>query len=165
MENSLPVRGRRDIKALENRRKKAGFLFIRDIPQPEIARRLKVSRTAVYYWHQDWEKKGSAGLKSKRGKFGRISRLTAKKVKKVRTAILNGPRQSGFSTDMWTLQRIAKTIEKVASVSYHPNHVWRVLHALGFTCQIPGTKPKERDEKVIKQWVRVAWPAIQKRGL
>ena len=165
MNTSLPVRERRDIKALENRRKKAGSLFAREIPQAEIARRLKVSRTAVYYWYQAWEKEGPRGLKSKRGVFGRTSRLTTIKVKQIRTAILKGPRQSGFSTDMWTLQRIAKTIKKVASVSYHPNHVWRVLQAMGFTCQVPDTKSKERNERAIKQWKQVVWPTIQKKGL
>ena len=162
--SSSPVRERRDIKALEERRKKAARLFARDISQAEVARRLKVSRAAVHYWHIVWEKQGAQGLKSKRGVFGRTPRLTEAKVKKVKSAILAGPRAAGFPTDMWTLGRITKIIKRVASVSYHPNHVWRVLHSLGFTCQIPGTKPKERNEKAIKQWREIVWPAIKKRG-
>lgn len=139
-------------------------MFAKGIAQAEVARRLKVSRPSVHAWHNAWAKGGMEALKSKRGRFGRISRLTEPKVEMVKAAILRGPRQAGFSTDMWTLARIAKVIKNVASVSYHPNHVWRVLHSLGFTCQMPGTKPKERNEKAIRRWVRVAWPAIQKRG-
>ena len=161
---SSPVRERRDIKALESRRKKAGRMFENDIPQAEVARRLHVSRTAVHYWHTAWGKPGGKGLESKRGKFGRISRLTEAKIQKVRTAILAGPRKAGFSTDMWTLQRIAGVIKKTALVSYHPNHVWRILHALGFTCQVPDVKPKERNENVIKAWRATVFPAIQKKG-
>lgn len=162
--SSSPVRERRDIKALEERRIKAGTLFARGLSQAEVARRLAVSRTAVHYWHSAWEKKGVPGLTSKRGVFGRTPRLTEVKIRTVRTAILRGPRAAGFATDMWTLGRIAKIIKKVASVSYHPNHVWRVLHAMGFTCQKPSAKPKERNERAIKRWKEIEWPAIQKRG-
>lgn len=139
-------------------------MFVTQVPQAEIARRLAVSRTAVHYWHVAWEKKGARGLQSRRGVFGRVPRLTERKVEKVKTALLEGPRKAGYETDLWTLQRIAALIKKKANVSYHPNHVWRVLHSLGFTCQIPEAKPKERNETRIKQWRKVEWPAIQKRG-
>lgn len=164
MNTSLPVREHRDIQALEKRRKKAGVLFETGTSQAEVARRLDVSRAAVHYWHVVWKKKGLSGLNSKRGVFGRASRLTETKVQKVRRAILAGPRKNGFATDMWTLGRIAVIIRKVASVSYHPNHVWRVLRAMGFTCQMPSAKPKERNEGAIKRWKEIEWPAIQKRG-
>ena len=164
MTTSSPVRERRDIKALEKRRKKAGNLFVRGVYQAEIARRLGVSRVAVHYWHNAWKKNRASGLKSKRGVFGRTPRLTEAKIRTVRAVILKGPRSAGFATDMWTLMRIAKIIRAVASVSYHPNHVWRILHAIGFTCQKPSAKPKERNEKAIKQWKEIEWPAIQKRG-
>lgn len=160
----LPVRGRRDIKALEKRRGMAGSLFARGVPQAEVARRLGVSRTAVHYWHSEWEKNGLPGLESKRGVFGRTPRLTEAKIKKIRKAIIRGPRKAGYATDLWTLVRITKVIRTVASVSYHPNHVWRILRAMGFTCQKPSTKPKERSEKTIKQWKETEWPAIQKKG-
>lgn len=161
---SSPVRERRDIKALEKRRKKAGHMFAKEIAQAEVARRLDVSRAAVHYWHLEWKKKGMPGLASKRGVFGRTPRLTEAKIRRIRTAILKGPRAAGFATDMWTLARIAKIIRAIAAVSYHPNHVWRVLHAMSFTCQKPSARPKERNERAIKQWKEVAWPAMQKRG-
>jgi transposase len=164
MTTSSPVRERRDIQALEKRRKKAIRYFVRDISQAEVARRLTVSRTAVHYWHTAWKKKGARGLKSKRGVFGRVPRLTEKKIEKVKIALLEGPRKAGYETDLWTLQRIAALIKKKVRISYHPNHVWRVLHSLGFTCQIPEAKPKERNEKAIKEWRARTWPAIQKKG-
>ena len=165
MTTSSPVGERRDINALEARRKKAARLFARDISQAEVARRLDVSRPAVHYWHVAWEKEGEEGLKSKRGVFGRSPRMTDATMLKVKKAILAGPRTAGFSTDMWTLARIAAIIKRTISVSYHPSHVWKVLHAMGFTCQIPDTKPQERNEKAIKQWREATWPLIQKRGL
>lgn len=162
--SSTPVRERRDIKALEKRRKGAGALFARRVSQAEVARRLDVSRPSVHAWYAAWERDGMDGLASKRGVFGRAPRLTEAKIEKVRATMLKGPRAAGFATDMWTLGRIAAVIKKVVSVSYHPNHVWRVLHAMGFTCQMPSAKPKERNEKAIKAWRETEWPAIKKRG-
>lgn len=164
MTASSPVREHRDIKALEERRIKAGILFTKGTSQAEVARRFKVARPSVHAWYAAWKKDGAAGLKSKRGVFGRMPRLTEAHIKKVRAAVLAGPRKAGFPTDMWTLGRIAKIIKKIAAVSYHQNHVWRVLHAMGFTCQKPSAKPKERNERAIKQWKEIEWPAIQKRG-
>lgn len=139
-------------------------MFVVGTSQAEVARRVGVSRTAVHYWYIAWKKKGTAGLNSTRGVFGRMPRLTEVNIRAVRSAILAGPRTAGFPTDMWTLSRITMIIKRVASVSYHPNHVWRVLHAMGFTSQIPSAKPKERDEMAIRRWRNTAWPAMQKRG-
>jgi len=164
MNTSSPVRERRDIKALEERRKKAGRMFGRGLTQAEVARRLKVSRAAAHYWHTAWAKQGTDGLSSKRGVFGRTPRLTPANIKKVRTAILAGPRKAGFTTDLWTLARIASVIKKKTNVVYHPNHVWRVIRSLGFTAQMPEAKPKERDERAIKYWRQRVWPQIKKRG-
>ena len=164
MSTSSPVRERRDIKALEERRKKAGHLFARGIAHAEVARRFRVSRPAVHYWYLAWAKHGTQGLASKRGKFGRLPRMTDAHVARVKNAILKGPRHAGFPTDMWTLGRIASVIKKTVSISYHPSHVWKVLHAMGFTCQIPDTRSKERNEKAIKAWRAMTWPALQKRG-
>lgn len=164
MTTPSPVRERRDMKALEARRKKAGRMFARGVSQAEVARQCGVSRTAVHYWHEAWKKKGEGGLAPSRPVFGRPSRLTEKNIERVKTAILAGPRESGFPTDLWTLARIAMVIKKKAKIAYHPNHVWRIIRSLGFTAQIPTTKPKERNEKAIAYWKTKVWPQIQKRG-
>lgn len=160
---SSPVRERRDIKALEERRIKAGIMFGKGIAQAKIVRRFKVSRMAVSKWHTAWEQEGVEGLKSK-GRLGRMPRLTAQDISAVRRAILRGPRKAGYTTDLWTLARIAKLIRDIARVSYHPSHVWKVLQSMNFSAQIPSAQPKERNERKIAEWKRVIWPQIQKRG-
>lgn len=162
--SSSPVRERRDIKALENRRITAGRRFARNVPQAEIARELRVSRTAVHYWHKAWKRKNTAGLKSKRGVFGRAPRLTEKKIEQVKAAILAGPKKAGHATDLWTLSRIAALIKKKTRVSYHPGHVWKILQAMNFSAQIPSVRARERNETQIKQWKDKIWPKIKKRG-
>lgn len=141
----------------------AGRWFRRGLSQAEVARRLKVSRMAVSKWHAAWEKNGAAGLKSK-GKPGQDPRLTTEDVRAVRRVLLRGPQKAGFATDLWTLARMAKVIREVASVSYHPSHVWKVLRAMNFSAQMPSAKPRERNEGEIKAWQEKVWPQIKKRG-
>ncbi|MBD3315033.1 MAG: IS630 family transposase [Chitinivibrionales bacterium] len=49
-------------------------------------------------------------------------------------------------------------------VSYHPNHVSRILKKLGWTPQKPITKASRRDERSIEHWRKVTWPTIKKKA-
>jgi transposase len=163
MNTPSPVRERRDRKALEERRKEAGRMFRSGATQAEVARRFKVSRMAVSKWHASWDKEGMEGLVS-RGNPGKDPRLTPQNIVTVRRAILKGPRNAGYATDLWTLSRLTRLIRDVVCVSYHPSHVWKILQSMGFSAQMPSAKPKERNERKIKAWKEIHWPAIQKRG-
>lgn len=153
----------RDRKALEQRRVKAAKFFEKGIRQAEVARRLKVSRAAAHYWYSTWEKNGKEGLKNM-GHPGFPSQLTPEKVSKVTHALIQGPIAAGYDTDLWTLPRIAKTIRKTTGVRYHPGYVWRIIRALGWSCQKPETRYRNRNEAAIRRWKQDEWPAIQKRG-
>src|SRR5258708_39065675 len=72
--------------------------------------------------------------------------LSAAQQADVAAAIIEGPQAHGYATAMWTLPRIAKLIEQRTRLGYHPNHVWRVLRGLGFSCQQPTRRAIERDE-------------------
>src|SRR3972149_5524339 len=69
----------------------------------------------------------------------------------------------GYDTDLWTLKRIARVIRREFKVSYHPSHVWKVLGQLGWSCQRPEKRARERNEKAIARWLRYRWPQIKKR--
>ena len=153
----------RDAKTLAVRRMKAGKLFKKGVRQAEIARRLKVSRAAVHYWYTTWRKEGKEGLRGA-DHPGPKSKLTAEKVSTVKHILLKGAGAAGYATEMWTLPRIAEMIKKSTRISYHPGYVWRVVRALGFTCQKPETRYRDRNEAAIRRWKQEAWPAIQKRG-
>ena len=152
----------RDHAELEKRRQKAGQLFTRDVSAPEVARRLGVARQVAYRWKQAWEQGGRAALASK-GPAGPKSKLTAKQIQRVTKALLAGPAAQGYKTALWTLPRVAGLIENLTGVEYHPGHVWRLLGASGFSCQRPGRRAVERDERAIRRWKRVVWPALKKR--
>ena len=154
---------REEQRTLERRRQRAGTLFGKEIRQADVARKLKVTRTAAHYWYTAWKKNGTAGLAST-GRPGSKPWLTEAKKHQVERALLKGPQAFGYATDLWTIERVTRTIKQVAKVSYAPRSAWHVLGTLGWSCQKPEQRSRERNEKAIAYWKRVTWPAIQKRG-
>ena len=152
----------RDRRRLERRRLKAAKLFAKGISQADVARALKVSREAARKWYDAWRRKGAGGLASA-GQPGPKSRLTPEKLKHVEQALLKGPTTFGYGTQLWTLDRIAAVMRKVAGVSYGTTRVWQVLLALNWSCQKPETRAVERDEAAIRRWKKTAWPRIKKK--
>ena len=154
---------KRDRKALEKRRIQAIGLYRKGKTQYQIAKQLEVSFEAVSNWVELYKKRGFNGLKSA-GKPGPKPKLTQENKQKVRTAILNGPRAAGYSTDIWTLSRISALIRKLTKKTFKTTQTWRIVVSLGFTCQKPATKNKERDEAAIKNWKENEFPSLKKMG-
>jgi transposase len=152
----------RDHAVLEKRRKKAGQLFAKDCSVPDVARRLGTARQVAYRWKNAWDRCGNEALASK-GPAGPKPKLTVGQIQQVTEALLAGPVAQGYQTALWTLPRVASLIKDLTGVVYHPGHVWRLLGASGFSCQRPERRSVERDEKAIRRWQRVDWPAIKKR--
>lgn len=151
----------RDHAKLEKRRLQAGKLFAKDYSAAEVARRLGVARQVAYRWKDAWVEGGQAALASK-GPAGAKPKLTTAQTQKVTQALLAGPLAQGYKTNLWTLPRVALLIKDLTGVSYHPGHVWRLLGASGFSCQRPERRAVERNEKAIRKWQRVEWPALKK---
>ena len=152
----------RDHAQMERRRKQAAGLFAKGRSAPEVARRLGVARQVAYRWKDAWKQGGKPALASK-GPAGRKARLAADQTRIITNALLAGPAARGYKTALWTLPRVADLIEDLTGVRYHPGHVWRILGASGFSCQRPERRAVERDEKAIRKWQRVEWPALKKK--
>src|SRR5208337_4778307 len=73
-----------------------------------------------------------------------------------------GSLAAGYSTEMWTTRRVAEQIRRHWGLAYHPGHVWKILIALGWSCQKPERRAIQRDPKKIRQWKRRGWPRIKK---
>jgi transposase len=153
---------RRDFGELEQRRMKAVRLLQRGVSQAEVARRLGVGRSSVNRWAQLLKASGRAGLK-KAGRAGRKPQLQAAELAAVETALKRGPQELGYETNLWTAPRVARLIEELCGVHYHPAHVWRILGRLGWSCQRPVGRALERDEQAIKRWKRYRWPQLLKK--
>ena len=153
---------KRDHALMEKRRLRAARLFEKDVPVPEVVRRVGVTRQVGYRWHQAWKSGGEAALASK-GSAGPKARLAQRQIEAITAALLKGPVAQGYKTQLWTLPRVAALIEKLTGIRYHPGHVWRILGEMGFSCQRPERRAIERDEEAIRQWRRVKWPALKKK--
>ncbi len=129
----------------------------------EVARKLGVSPAAVSRWKKVAQQAGREGLKAKRHP-GRRPKLTVRQRQKLESLLLKGPLAHGYMTDLWTLKRIAEVIEKHFGASYDPSGVWHVLHSIGWSCQKPEGRARERDEKAIARWRQHHWPRIKKRS-
>jgi transposase len=75
----------------------------------------------------------------------------------------NGPQAHGYATALWTTERIARLIHRQFGVRYHRDHVGRLLGQMGWSCQRPTGRARERKEEEIARWKRVEWPRIKKK--
>ena len=75
-----------------------------------------------------------------------------------------GAEAYGFLGDVWTAKRVATVIEQEYGVRYHPDHVGRLLRALGWSVQKPVTRATQRDEAAITAWCEHRWPEVKKKG-
>jgi transposase len=153
---------RRDFRALELRRQHAARLFASgQKTQGAIAQVLDVSRQSVMRWYHAWRAGGRARLKAA-GRAGRKRRLAPGQLAAVEAALRRGPVAAGFTTNLWTLPRVAVVIARLTGIHYHPGHVWRILGRLDWTLQRPAKRAKERNDAAIQHWVDVRWPTVKK---
>jgi len=145
---------------LEKRRKRAAKYFRSNKSLTEIAKEFNVTRQAVYLWKKKWEVEGMQGLK--KGKYGRVSKMTGKQENDLKKDILKGAKQCGYETDFWTLKRITDYIKKKIKIKYKDRSIWHTLERFGFSCQVPERRATERNEKAITTWLTTTWPTIKK---
>jgi transposase len=147
---------------LERRRFRALALLRQGWSPVEVARRVGVDRRSVRRWKAAVRRQGKRALAA-RPASGRPPRLRAADRRRLEQGLLRGARAAGFETDLWTCPRVAQWIARRFHVHYHPDHVCRLLHSLGWSPQRPQRRAIERDEKAIRQWMRSAWRAIKKK--
>lgn len=138
-------------------------LLNRGIRQAEVARRCKVSRESVRRWWNRIAAHGTKGLK-KAGRAGRRPQLGPGQLNKLEALLRAGAEKAGFPNGLWTLERVGQVIRNEFGVDYHPGHVWWILHKkLGWSCQRPVGRARERNEAAIRDWRENVWPTLKKK--
>lgn len=148
---------------LERRRRRAAALVDEGRGVREVARMVGASAGSVTRWRQALEKRGDAALRAKPHP-GRSPKLSAKQRQKLARLLMRGPCKHGYSTELWTLKRVAELIERHFGVMYESSSVWHVLNRMGWSCQKPERRARERNEDAIAQWRSKDWPRIKKRS-
>jgi transposase len=155
------VRPRRDAEVMEARRLAALPLLNAGESLSAVARKLGVSRQAVFVWNQQLRRRGEAGLR-RRPRPGRPPKLARRQLAQLPRLLAQGAEAHGFSTPLWTTQRIADLIWRRFRVRYDRDHVCRLLHRFGWSWQKPARRARERDEAAIRRWLQHTWPRIKK---
>lgn len=148
-------------KTLERRRRKAIALLERGVGMSAVARRVGASLSSISRWREAHADGGDAALAPKPVP-GRPPRLRPARRQRLWQILLTGAMAYGFPNEIWTLRRIARVIRREFDVQYHPCHVWKLLRAAGWSCQVPERRAIQRDEEAIEHWKRYKWPAIKK---
>jgi len=148
-------------KQLEQRRRKAIALLKQGCGVRETARLIGASPSTVTEWRKAYEKQGEAFFQA-HSPPGRPPGLSQKHKKKLQKLLLKGARANGYKTELWTLQRVAEVIDSHFGIRYELSSVWHILKGMGWSCQKPERRARERDEKAIALWRKKDWPRIKK---
>lgn len=152
---------KRDFVALERRRLRAARMLAQGVSQAEAARQVGAHRQSVSRWAQELEAQGLSGLK-RAARAGRKPRLTEEHLGRIEQALKRGPHAFGYATELWTARRVRDLIIQQCGVKFSTRHVWWLLGQMGWSCQHPAGRARERDEAAIRRWKRQRWPELKK---
>jgi transposase len=153
------VKYKRDLKALEQRRRKGMRMLARGVTQAEVARALDVSRQTV----SNWARAATTDAQAWRRKpLGRPAGLSTTEKSRLSKQLVAGAVACGFPTELWTLARVGALLQVEFGRVYSTTQVWRLLRSLGFSSQRPTGRAIQRDEPAILAWKKQRWPALKK---
>ena len=148
-------------QTLQQRRERAIALLKEGYQPCDVASMLKVDRRSVRRWNAAYRKAGKQALQAKPTP-GRPAKLSDKDRARLEAVLLKGAKAAGYASDLWTCPRIAEVIEQRFEVTYHVDHIGRLMRALGWSPQKPSRRAIERDEEAIRTWVKNDWPGVKK---
>ena len=146
----------------EGRRIRGWELHLQGWSQTKIADALGVTQGAVSRWIARGKQGGVEALRTKKAP-GATPRLTDDQRTQLVTLLKEGAEAHGFLGAVWTQARIAKVIKRTFGVSYHRDHIGRILRDLGWSAQKPQEQATQRNDEAIARWREETWPAIKKK--
>lgn len=127
-----------------------------------IAEALGVTQGAVSQWLSAYRKEGIDALRYRKVSK-KPARLSAEQLIALVAMLRQGPEAFGYVGQVWTQARVGELIERTFGVSYHLNHVGKVLKKCGWTCQKPVTRASQRNDDAARKWCEERWPEIKKK--
>lgn len=132
---------------------------------PEVvAQAIGVNRTTIYDWLAKHRDGGLSALKERKAP-GRIPKLDGKKIKWIFDVLTQkSPQQLKFEYALWTREMLQKIIKDKFKISLSLPSIGRLLAQLGFTCQKPLYKAIQKNESLVKEWLKKIFPRIKRRA-
>jgi transposase len=129
-----------------------------------ICAALDVSRRSVFYWTKRFRDGGLDGLKE--GEHpGRPGRLSSSQRDRLEDILDSGPVAYGFRSGIWTCPRVGRVIQEEFDVTYHEDHVRKILHRLGFSVQRPKKTLVRADPRLQQKWIRETYEPVARTPL
>ena len=128
----------------------------------EIARILQTPRSKTSEWLRLYEVHGVEGLLEGQ-RSGRPAGLDDPQRQELADTLDSGPVAYGLDTGIWTSPMIAWVIEEEFGIRYHPGHVRKILHNIGFSVQRPKRILAKADPAERDRWRRYTYPNIKKK--
>lgn len=128
----------------------------------EIAEALDVTKGAVSQWMTRVAKEGEEALRA-RPHLGAGPKLGPEQLRMIPELLSHGAEAYGFRGEVWSCARVAEVIRREFSVTYHKDHVSRLLKALRWTPQVPAERAAQRNDEQIERWRDETWPELKKK--
>jgi transposase len=144
---------------LERRRRHAVELMERGESPTTVARILGVARPSLYRWRKAARSQPD-GLAAKPHP-GPAPGLRDDQLEHLEDLLLDGPGAHGWPTELWTAKRVAEVIRRHFGLSYHPEHVRKILKGrLHWSSQKPQDRATQRDDEEVVRWLEEEFPRI-----
>jgi transposase len=128
----------------------------------ELAQILHAPRSKVSEWLARYQAHGVEGLLEGQ-RSGRPAQLTSQQRQQLGDILDSGPVAYGLDTGVWTSPMIAWVVEEEFGVQYHPGHIRKLLHELGFSVQRPKRVLARADRAQQDRWHRRIYPNLKKK--
>ena len=93
---------------------------------------------------------------------GRPPELSTTQREQLADILDSGPVAYGLETGIWTSPLVAQVIREEFDCSYHPGHVRKLLHRMGYSVQRPTTRLVQADLRQKRKWTRYTYPNLKK---
>jgi transposase len=130
--------------------------------QVEVARVLGTGPSTISRW---WTRsRRDPNLILAKPHPGKPPRLSQADLETLTQALVEGPERFGWKIKVWTCPRVAEVILKLFGVTFHVDHVFKILtRKLGWSSQKPEKMARERREGEVSAWRKQEYPAIKKK--
>lgn len=128
----------------------------------DLASLLKVGRSRVSEWLANYEEHGYEGI-LEGFRPGRPPLLTEEQMVNLSDIIESGPVAYGYDCGIWTSPMISQVIQDEFGITYHPGHVRKLLHKLGFSVQRPKKILARANPEAQDKWHRHTFPSLKKK--